>query len=237
MPVFRLSEQPTFPPPQMASASGLLAIGGDLSLPRLLNAYASGIFPWPHEDSPLLWHSPDPRFVLLPKELRLARSLRQTIRKRRFELRTDTAFERVIRACAEFPRPGQRGTWITEEMVKGYCELHEAGFAHSVEAWQEGVLVGGLYGVSLGAAFFGESMFAHVSDASKVAFACFVRQLERLNFAFIDSQVHTQHLERFGASFWSRARYLKELRLALQTPTLHGRWRFSFDELIDAEKA
>jgi leucyl/phenylalanyl-tRNA--protein transferase len=199
VPVYRLSDAMVFPPPEEADASGLVAVGGDLSPERLLLAYSMGIFPWPLVEKPLLWFSPDPRMVLRPRELVVSRSLRKTLRRGDFEVRLDTAFERVIARCAEIPRRGEAGTWITRDMACAYARLHELGFAHSAEAWQDGELVGGLYGVSLGAAFFGESMFADRPDASKVAFASLVQQLEAWRFELIDCQVHTEHLARFGA--------------------------------------
>ncbi len=225
MPVFQLGKELAFPPPEEAEPGGLLAVGGDLEPERLLLAYSLGIFPWYDEELPILWHSPDPRMVLRPGELRVSRSLRKVLRAGRFELVLDTAFEQVIRACAESPRPGGPGTWITEDMITAYLRLHELGFAHSAEAWEEGALVGGLYGVSLGSCFFGESMFALRSDASKVAFVALVRQLERWGVDLVDCQVHTDHLARFGASDWPRARFLEGLRRGLEKPTRRGRWR------------
>lgn len=229
MPVFQLDERLLFPRPEWADRSGLLAVGGDLRPDRLLLAYGQGIFPWPAEGMPLLWHSPDPRFVLPLELLHVPRSLRKTIRRRPFRLTLDQAFTSVIEACARQPRPGQDGTWITDEMVEAYVELSRLGFAHSVEAWHDDELVGGLYGVSLGAAFFGESMFAHRADASKVAFVLLVEQLGRWNFDFVDTQVHTVHMERFGAVQWARARYLRKLEQALSHPTRRGRWQLDDD--------
>jgi leucyl/phenylalanyl-tRNA--protein transferase len=224
VPIYRLTNQIVFPDPNDADANGLLAIEGDLSPQRVLLAYAQGIFPWPHESLPLLWFSPDPRMVLLPSKLHISRSLRRTINKGAFEVRFDTAFDRVTQACAATSRPGQDGTWVTDEMIQCYCCLHELGFAHSAEAWVDGELVGGLYGVSLGAAFFGESMFAHRSNASKVAFVHLVRQLHRWGFHFVDCQMHTDHLARFGAIEWSRRRFLQALDNARQVPTRRGAW-------------
>ena len=226
MPIFALPHEVLFPDPELADPSGLLAIGGDLQPQRLLQAYASGIFPWYSDGQPILWHSPDPRFVLFPGELRVSRSLRQAIRKGRYDISLDTAFEDVIRCCAKTHRPGQEGTWITNEMEEGYLELHRLGFAHSVEAWQDGELVGGLYGVSLGSIFFGESMFANRDDASKVAFVALVEQLIRWEFTLVDAQVHTDHLERFGTSEIPRSQYLTLLREALDSPTRRGTWAF-----------
>jgi len=224
MPVYQLPEEIAFPEPSEAEPDGLLAVGGDLSPERLLTAYSIGIFPWPHEGWPMLWFSPDPRMVLFPSELKLSRSLRQTIRKERFEIRLDTDFAGVIANCAKVKRPGQRGTWITKEMKKAYSDLHELGFAHSAEAWLDGKLVGGAYGVSLGAAYFGESMFALEPDASKVAFATLVGRLTDWGFQFIDAQVHTAHLERFGARQIPRDEYLRRLEEALTVPTRRGPW-------------
>jgi leucyl/phenylalanyl-tRNA--protein transferase len=225
VPVFRLDDRLVFPPADYAE-DGLLAVGGDLSPERLVLAYSQGIFPWYEEGQPILWHSPDPRMVLLPHELKVTRSLRKTLRKGVYDVRLDTAFEDVIGACASTPRPGQDGTWITRGMKRAYAELHRRGVAHSVEAWLQGRLVGGLYGVSLGAAFFGESMFAHEPDASKVAFVRIVEQLHAWGIGLVDCQVHTEHLERFGATEWPRTRYLLALEDALAHPTRQGRWRF-----------
>ncbi|HWM84732.1 MAG TPA: leucyl/phenylalanyl-tRNA--protein transferase [Kofleriaceae bacterium] len=226
-----------FPPPQLADETGLLAVGGDLSPRRLLLAYSLGIFPWYSEELPILWHSPDPRMVLEADRIALSRSLRKELRRGRYQVRLDTAFEEVIRACAEMPRPGQSGTWITEEMIEAYLEMHELGYAHSAEAWLGDRLVGGLYGVSLGAGFFGESMFARATDASKVAFASLVDQLRRWDIRLIDCQVHTEHMARFGAEEWPRDRFLRALAAALEQPTRRGRWRLEEDLTgPDAEK-
>jgi leucyl/phenylalanyl-tRNA--protein transferase len=213
-----------FPPPEKADRSGLLAVGGDLSPERLLAAYSRGIFPWYSEGQPLLWHSPNPRFVLEPAKLHVGRSLRKTLNAGTYEVRWDTAFADVITACSEVPRPGQSGTWITNEMRDAYITLHQLGFAHSIEAWADGELKGGLYGVSLGAAFFGESMFARGPDASKVAFATSVERLRQWGFHFIDCQVETEHLSRFGAEHWPRRRFLTALAAALKEPTRRGPW-------------
>jgi len=227
VPVFQLDDRLLFPAPELAEPDGLLAVGGDLSPERLLLAYASGIFPWPWygEGLPILWHSPDPRMVLVSAELQVARSLRRTMRRGAFEIRTDTAFAEVIAACAATPRPGQESTWITADMRAAYVELHRRGVAHSAEAWQDGALVGGLYGVSLGAAFFGESMFARAADASKVAFVTLVEQLARWGIDLVDCQVPTAHLARFGARPWPRARFLGALADAARGPTRRGPWR------------
>lgn len=229
MPVYRLTEALGFPPPEAAEPGGLLAVGGDLGSERLLLAYAMGIFPWYEEGLPILWHSPDPRMVLLPAALRVSRSLRKAMRDRAFEIRLDGDFEGVIRACARAPREGQDGTWITDEMIDGYQRLHELGYAHSAEAWSGGELIGGLYGVSLGGCFFGESMFATHANASKVAFVKLVEQLARWEFELIDCQVHTAHLARFGATEWPRSRFLSVLEDSLTKPTRRGRWQFDGD--------
>ena len=199
-------------------------MGGDLRPERLLLAYSMGIFPWQGE--PLHWHSPDPRMVLLADELVVARSLRRTMRRGLFHITLDTAFTEVMVACATVPRPGQDGTWITPAMVESYTELHRRGVAHSAEAWKGQALVGGLYGLSLGAAFFGESMFALEPDASKVAFVALVEQLRRWGLPLIDCQVHTPHLASLGAREWPRRDFLAALHAALDRPTRLGPWRF-----------
>jgi len=229
MPVFQLDERLVFPPPELADPDGLLAVGGDLRPERLVLAYGNGIFPWPAEGFPLLWHSPDPRFVLHLDKLHVPRRLRRVLNQKQFRVSLDSEFRAVISACADRPRPGQDGTWITTEMLEAYTELHELGFAHCAEAWDGDTLVGGLYGVSLGGAFFGESMFAVRADASKVAFITLCRQLARWGIELVDAQVHTPHLERFGAERWSRARYLGELEKAQQEPTRRGRWTLDDD--------
>ncbi len=224
MPVYQLSEDLAFPSPHLASKEGLLAVGGDLTRTRLLLAYSQGIFPWYSENEPILWWSPDPRLVLYPDELKVSRSLSKLIKKGAYTVTVDRAFEQVINECARVRLENQEGTWIVDEMVTAYCDLHQSGFAHSVEAWEDSRLAGGLYGVSLGCCFFGESMFTRVSNASKVAFVSLVQHLRSLNFALIDCQVTTGHLTRFGAREISRARYLKELKEALKSPTLRGKW-------------
>ncbi|HSJ95526.1 MAG TPA: leucyl/phenylalanyl-tRNA--protein transferase, partial [Myxococcota bacterium] len=216
MTIYRLGSQVAFPPPEEAEPSGLLAVGGDLRPERLLLAYSLGIFPWPLVERPLLWFSPDPRMVLVPAALRVSRSLAKTLRRGRYEVRLDTRFDEVVRRCADVPRRGEVGTWITPELAAAYRRLHELGFAHSAEAWEDGRLVGGLYGVSLGGAFFGESMFAHRTDASKAAFVTLVRQLAAWGFDLVDCQVHTEHLARFGAVEWPRAHFLTTLAASLQ---------------------
>jgi leucyl/phenylalanyl-tRNA---protein transferase len=211
------------PEPLAAGSDGLVAIGGDLGPDRLLEAYGKGIFPWYHEQ-PILWFSPDPRCVLPPGEIRVNRALRRALRRARFEVLLDTAFEQVIRACAEAPRPAGPGTWITTEMIEAYVRLHRLGFAHSAEAWRDGRLLGGLYGVALGRIFFGESMFTQDDDASKVAFVRLAAQLHRWGFSVIDCQVRTEVMMRLGAREWSRGRFLAALREALAWPTRRGCW-------------
>jgi leucyl/phenylalanyl-tRNA--protein transferase len=228
MPVYRLPDELVFPPPEFAEKDGLLAVGGDLSEHRIVKAYSMGIFPWYTEGSPILWWSPDPRLVLFPSELKVSRSLRQIIKKNIFEITMDTTFESVIKGCARVKRHGQDGTWITDEMLEAYMKLHDRGYAHSVESRLEGKLVGGLYGVSLGGVFFGESMFATIKDASKVAFVKFVRKLMEWEYTLIDCQVKTSHLIRFGAREIPRSEFLKCLRIAHEKPMRKGNWsRFS----------
>ena len=225
MPIFRLLDEPIFPPPDYADPSGLLAVGGDLSSERLLGAYRLGIFPWYSDDQPILWWSPDPRFVLYLEEFHVSRSLRKKLNQETFQVTADRAFDEVIAACAGAPRPGQNGTWITAEMRQAYNNLHALGYAHSVETWFEGKLVGGIYGVSLGKAFFGESMFHRKSNAFKVALAVLVEKLKSWNFHFLDAQMTTEHMTSLGAREVSRRVFLKQLRSALEHPTRRGKWR------------
>jgi leucyl/phenylalanyl-tRNA---protein transferase len=224
VPIYRLPREPVFPEPRRAEPDGLLAVGGDLSPERLLQAYTHGIFPWFSEDSPILWWSPDPRMVLTTAWLHVPRSLARSLKRGRYEVRADTAFDEVIRRCADKPRPDQDGTWITDEMVLAYERLHRLGFAHSFEAWEGAELAGGLYGVSLGAAFFGESMFSDRGDASKVAFVRAVEWLARRGIDLIDCQVRTEHLARFGAREIPRDLFLDMLERALERPHLRGKW-------------
>lgn len=224
MPVFRLTRRLVFPSPHLADADGLLAVGGDLSEERLLLAYAQGIFPWYSEGSPILWWSPDPRLVLFPGELKVSRSLRQTINRQVYRVTMDTSFAEVIGHCSAVARKRETGTWITEDMQAAYIRLHAAGYAHSVESRQDGELVGGLYGVALGSVFFGESMFSLKDNASKVAFAALVSRLRERGFTLIDCQVHTGHLVSLGAREIPRARFMKLLQEALKAPTHRGSW-------------
>ena len=217
-----------FPHPSHAEPSGLLGVGGDLHPERLMLAYANGIFPWYSEGQPILWFSPDPRCVLLPDQLRIGRSLRKSIARKGFQISMDTAFDEVIHACKHTSRPGQDGTWITEEMRSAYIRLHELGHAHSVEVRSDGELVGGLYGVALGRLFAGESMFSRASDASKTALVWLVRQLQCWGYEMIDAQVHTHTLERLGAVEVDRSEYLSRLPSLINGGGRVGHW--SFDE-------
>jgi leucyl/phenylalanyl-tRNA--protein transferase len=225
LPVFRLTHQLIFPPPALASPEGLLAVGGDLSVERLLLAYTSGIFPWFSRGEPVLWWSPDPRMVLFPKDFHAPRSLLKAVKRLGLSITTDTAFAEVMKSCAMAPRPGQDGTWITRSMRDAYQALHEAGYAHSIEAWHDGELVGGLYGVAVGRFFAGESMFARRSEASKVAFFHAMQWLMEQGCALVDCQVHTAHLERFGAVEIPREDYLAALAPAVAAgPFGPARW-------------
>ncbi|RJQ65923.1 MAG: leucyl/phenylalanyl-tRNA--protein transferase [Desulfobacteraceae bacterium] len=226
MPIFLLSEKLSFPPPHLATKEGLLAVGGDLRPERLILAYRNGIFPWYSENDPILWWSPDPRLVLYPEELHISGSLRRTIRRSLYQMSFDTDFEGVISACAQLRLESLEGTWITPEMKSAYVRLHELGIAHSVEARFDGKLVGGLYGVSLGRAFFGESMFSRMNDASKVCLVYLASFLKKQNFSLIDCQVHTEHLMRMGARVVKRNMFLKQLRDAIDFPSLEGSWRY-----------
>lgn len=229
MPVFRLSEELAFPNPALARRDGLLAVGGDLSAERLVLAYSNGIFPWFSEDDPILWWSPPVRPVVNPADVRVPRSLAKAIRRKPYEIRLDTHFTDVVRACARAPRPGQSGTWITPEMRDAYVGLHALGIAHCAEAWAEDKLVGGLYGVCLGGAFFGESMFAKAPDASKVAFVTLCAQLARWGVELIDSQVTNEHTERFGTTEIPRAEFLARLRELVRRPMRQGPWTLDAD--------
>lgn len=215
MPVYLLDERIAFPPPHLATDQGLLAVGGDLSIDRLLLAYRLGIFPWFSDNEPILWWSPDPRLVLYPEELHIPKSLLKILKRDAFEVTLDTAFDKVIHSCAAIRRKNNEGTWITKEMIDAYIRLHKIGVAHSAEAWFNGKLAGGLYGVSLDRCFFGESMFSHISNASKVAFVKLVEHLNCLSFHMIDCQVTTEHLKQFGAREIPRDQFLKELALCL----------------------
>ncbi|HEY9100359.1 MAG TPA: leucyl/phenylalanyl-tRNA--protein transferase [Thiobacillus sp.] len=223
----RLKNATFFPPVETAlkDPNGLLAMGGDLSLERLLDAYRHGIYPWFNPGEPILWWSPDPRMVLVPSDIRVTRSLAKRIRNGGFELRVDTAFSQVMQACAA-PRDGASATWISAEMVAAYTRLHQAGYAHSIETWHQGELVGGLYGVGIGRMFYGESMFSRMADASKVALVRLARQLQRWQFGLIDCQMETEHLASLGAHTVSRSEFTAQLAELVNLPHLSGPWIF-----------
>ena len=233
MPVFRLTDALVFPPPVHAEPDGLLAVGGDLSPERLLLAYRMGIFPWYSEDTPILWWSPDPRLVLFPDELRVSRSLQRIIKKNVFSVTTDCAFSRVIAQCAKVRTSRGEETWLTREMIDAYTRLFELGFAHSVESWFDGELAGGLYGVALGSAFFGESMFSQRTDASKVALVYLARDLAQKGLTLIDCQTSTRHLKSFGAREITRSEFLARLSEALAAGPGPGCWPCSRIESRD----
>jgi leucyl/phenylalanyl-tRNA--protein transferase len=222
VPVYALGPALAFPPPEGA-VRGLVAVGGDLSPERLLLAYRSGIFPW-YDEGPILWHSPDPRCVLPTDRVHVGRTMRRVLAQGKFEVRYDTEFSRVIRACKAAPRAGQDGTWITDEMEDAYVVLHRMGYAHSIETWEGGELVGGLYGVSLGRMFFGESMFSRRPNASKVALVRLAEKVAGWGFPLIDAQVPTPHTVAMGAEEWPRSRFLASLEAALAHPTRLGPW-------------
>ena len=226
--MFRLNRHDLrFPTVDRASPEGLLAVGGDLRPERLLEAYRHGIFPWYNDDQPILWWSPDPRAVLFPNKLHVSRSLKRSLRSRLFSVTLDTTFRHVMEQCAG-PRPQypEGGTWITGDMLDAYTRLHELGYAHSVETWQDDRLVGGLYGVAIGGAFFAESMFTRVDDASKVALVKLVTQLQAWNFRLIDCQQFSPHVSRFGAEELPRSTFITHLHQALTLPDRRGRWTF-----------
>jgi len=225
MPVFWLpQDELTFPHPSLAESRGLLAVGGDLRPERLVLAYRNGIFPWFEEDGQFYWYSPDPRWVLLPSELKVHKSMRSIFNQKKFRYTLDTCFERVMRACAESPRDEQDGTWISEPFVAGYAALHTAGLAHSLEVWQGETLVGGLYGIALGKIFYGESMFSRLPNASKAGFITFARALERAGFWLIDCQQQTAHLESLGARGIAREIFLDYLDRNTYERTWPGFW-------------
>ena len=240
-----LDERFRFPDPMESPDHGLCGIGGNLSLGMLISAYEQGLFPWYGDDEPIMWWSPDPRFVLFPEELRVSSSMRRVLNSGRFRITADTAFPRVIRYCSKVSRKGQNGTWITEEMIEAYVRLHEAGYAHSVEAWMDENLAGGFYGIALGAGFFGESMFSLEPNASKAAFITFCRLVTRQpesdisgiadavdnagidaipRFDFIDCQVHSTHIESLGARLIERPVFLELLEQVIRQPGAPGKW-------------
>jgi len=226
MPIYELPDEAVFPHPSLAELDGLLAIGGDLSINRLLAAYCNGIFPWYSEGDPILWWSPNPRCVFYPPQIKVSKSLRQTLRNKAFRVSVDTVFSRVIQACAQIKRLHEDETWIVEDIQQAYITLHEEGYAHSVEVWNEQELVGGLYGVSIGAAFMGESMFHTQRDASKVALYYLCEIAQAFNFKFIDNQLPTDHLMSLGAIELSREDYIEILTEAMKEPTRVGKWIF-----------
>ena len=224
MPVEISRRKLEFPDLDEADDSGLLAVGGDLSIERLKLAYSKGIFPWYEKGMPILWWSPDPRMVLFPDKMIISHGLKQSIKKQQFTITIDKAFERVIKNCAKTPRKGENGTWITNEMRNAYIRLHKAGYAHSAEAWLDDKLVGGLYGVAIGKAYFGESMFHHVTNASKVAFYHLVEKLSSWDFKIVDAQVYTNHLESLGGEMIPRSQYIQILEKALLVEDGPGSW-------------
>lgn len=229
---FFLNEQLYFPPVEKADEHGILAIGGDLSIERLKLAYSSGIFPWFSENEPIVWWSPDPRFVLDPENLKVSKSMRPIFNQKKFRVSLDQDFRTVIEACGEMKRVGQSGTWITQDMIEAYCDLHQEGLAHSVEVWQDDEIVGGLYGVSLGKCFFGESMFSKVNNASKTGFIALVQKLASIDFKLIDCQVYTKHLASLGAEYVAREHFITKLRTYIKEENLKGNWGKIFGDLL-----
>lgn len=230
MPVFQLPEQAVFPRIEFAEPDGLLAVGGDLSTNRLLNAYAQGIFPWYNEGDPILWWSPDPRLVLYPQNLRIAKSMRPIFNQKKYRFTFDTSFREVMLNCRDISRKGQKGTWITKAVLDSYCKLNEMGYAHSVEVWEGEELVGGVYGIALGGCFCGESMFALKKNASKAGFIYMVRLLESRGFTLIDCQVTTDHLMSLGAIEVPRRKFVRELDRSIQLPGLPGSWQHQLNK-------
>ena len=225
MPVFQLTDKIIFPPPEMAEENGLLAIGGDLSAERLLLAYSNGIFPWYSEGEPILWWSPSPRLVIFPDEFKMPKRLSRLMRQKTFSITMDSAFRQVITSCANVDQRREKGTWITQDMVEAYCLLHELGFAHSVECRQNKKLVGGLYGVSLGGIFFGESMFSSAPNSSKIALASLVKKLLEKDFDIIDCQMKTEHLIQFGAREIPGTEFQKLLAKSMSSSIQSGKWQ------------
>lgn len=223
MPVFELISDIIFPPVEMSTREGILAVGGDLSPERLLCAYRSGIFPWYMPESPIIWWSPDPRFVLFTDELKVPRSMRRIFNRNYFRFTFDTQFEEVIKSCS-LPRKDEKSTWLVPEMIDAYIELNRLGYAHSAEAWSGDRLAGGLYGVSLGRCFFGESMFTRENNASKATLIFLAQRLRELGFKMIDSQVYTSHLAMLGARMIPRSEYLEYLKESLKYESITGNW-------------
>jgi len=237
-PIYFLQGDIPFPPVELALThpNGLLAAGGDLSPERLLDAYRHGIFPWFNEDDPILWWSPNPRMVLFPAELKISHSLHKVLRNSTYEVRFDTSFEQVMRACAA-PRKGQAGTWILEEIIAAYCELHRRGYAHSVETWIDGELAGGLYGMALGKMFYGESMFSRRTNASKIAIAHLCKQLELWKFGMIDCQMNTPHLASLGAREISRNEFIQRLQELIHYTGVPSPWHWTAPFSTERETA
>ena len=227
MPVYQLTEKLIFPPAELAEKDGLLAIGGDLSPERLLLAYNSGIFPWFSEGDPILWWSPSPRLVMFPDEFIIPRRLSRLIRQRKYSVSIDHAFRQVITACATIGERDKKGTWINNDMIEAYCQLHEMGFAHSIECWQEDELAGGLYGISLGGLFFGESMFSREPNSSKVGLVYLVKKLREWDFDLIDCQMKTAHLMQFGAREIPGPEFQKLLAKSMSRRTQTGKWKLT----------
>lgn len=224
MPLFRLSKKIDFPPAWLARSDGLLCIGGDLSAKRLIQAYENGIFPWFSNEEPILWWSPDPRLVIFPKDVHVSRSLKKRIGKNNYQIRINQAFEQTIVSCAYPRKQGHEGTWLVDEMIEAYIELHRLGFAHSIETWKDGILKGGLYGVCLGKCFFGESMFSFETDTSKMALVALARYLEQYDFDLIDCQVTTSHLLRMGAVEITRNSFLDIIKTSVKEKTDSKLW-------------
>ena len=223
MTIYYLGEEPVFPPAEYSDPDGILAVGGDLSHERLLAAYTHGIFPWYSTETPIIWWSPDPRFVIYPGDVKVSKSMRQILKRNIFDIRFDTSFREVITACSG-KRKREKGTWITADMIEAYVVLHHLGYAHSIEAWHDGKLAGGLYGVSIGGMFFGESMFSRESNASKAAFITLAGNLKNLGFDLIDSQVHTDHMESLGAFKMEREIFLNLVAESVKRETHLGNW-------------
>ncbi len=227
MPVYQLTEKLVFPPPDFAEKDGLLAIGGDLSPERLVLAYSNGIFPWFSEGDPILWWSPSPRLIIFPHEFKIPRRLSRQMRQKEFSITMDKAFRQVITACATVDKRQKKGTWITADMIAAYSLLHDLGYGHSVECWQDEELAGGLYGISLGGTFFGESMFSRKSNASKIGLVHLVKKLAEWDFDLIDCQMKTAHLMQFGAREIPGAEFRKILAKSISRPTRRGIWQHS----------
>ena len=222
------TEKPNFPIPESANDDGLLAIGGKLTIDWLIEAYSNGIFPWFNDGDPILWWSPNPRATMSPKDIKVQKSMKSIFNQNKYQLKIDSAFENVIEICSNIPRKKQRGTWITKSMKNAYVEMHKKGYAHSFEAWKNDKLVGGLYGISLGKMFFGESMFSTMANASKFAFISMCKILDKNNFSLIDCQMHTNHLESMGCGSVSRAKFLEMLENNKEFTTICGNWSNKF---------